>query len=185
MHPFQCLLHQINTSQMKTAYLIFSITLFIGSNAYSQDEEIELKKFGVGVSHAFNYSEFWITDYPMDLNKILFTVNLNNKFRIEPEISGGYNKDYDEYWVYAGSGFFFQKQKNKLNTLYGLRTAASYTDYAKLTLHVAPAVGMEYFFSSQFSVGAEFQLIAGFNISDPDEKTLAILVPFAARFYLK
>lgn len=167
------------------AYFILGISLFIGSNTYSQENDIELKKFGIGISHAFNYTEYWNTDYPMDLNKILFTLNVNDKFRIEPEISGGYNKNYEEFWVYVGSGFFFQKQNNKLNTLYGLRTGVSYDDYSGLTVHAAPAFGMEYFLSNQFSFGAEIQLKTGINTSDVEQINIAILAPISVRFYLK
>lgn len=170
---------------MKTAFFILSITLFVGTNGYSQEKEIELKKFGIGVSHAFNYMEYWNTDYPMDLNKILFPINVSNHFRIEPEISGGFNADYAEFWVYTGAGFFYQNQKTKLNMLYGLRTGASYDDYSELTVHAAPAIGMEYFFSNQFSFGAEIQLKAGFNIGDLEQINVAILAPIAVRFYLK
>lgn len=169
---------------MKQITLFFTL-LLMGSLQTNAQEGVELKKFGLGVSHAFNYLEYWDTDFPMDINKIHFVINPNNKLRIEPEISGGYNRNYADYWVYVGTGLFHQKQNNKLNILYGMRLGASFDSYSELNFHVAPAFGMEYFVGEQFSLGAEIQLKTGFNYLDYEMVNVALLAPISARFYFK
>ena len=167
---------------MKIAILTLTLTLLVTGKGYSQEKQVELKNFGIGISHALNFMETYQIEYPMDLNKILFPINLNNKFRIEPEISGAYNAEWEEFWVSVGSGFYFQKQSKKLNTLYGLRSSVSISDWGGVIVNVAPAVGLEYFFSPQFSFGAEIQLKAGLIDGGLN---LALMAPIAARFYLK
>lgn len=159
--------------------------LMLGSFNSNAQEEIEIKKFGMGISHAFNYLEYWDTDFPMDINKIHFVINPNNRLRIEPEISGGYNRNYEDYWVYLGTGLFHQKQNKSLNILYGMRLGASFDSYSELNFHIAPAFGMEYFLGDQFSLGAEIQLKTGFNYLDYEMVNIALLAPISARFYFK
>lgn len=170
---------------MKTLCFIVGFSLTLGSVALSQENDLQLKKIGIGISHAFNFLEVWDSDYPMDLNKIHFTFNVSDNFRIDPEISGGYSNNSNEFWIYAGSGFFFQKQKNKINTLYGLRTGVSFNDYSYLMIYGTPTFGMEYFLSNQFSFGAEIQLKTSLNASDFDQIYVTILAPISVRFYLK
>ena len=170
---------------MKKTVLFLSITFLCTTKSFSQENQINLKKFGVGISHAFNFMEVYNFEYPMDLNKIVFPININNRIRVEPEISGAYNSFFDEFWVSVGSAVYFQKQHEKINILYGVNSGVSMSDWS-FTLNAAPTVGLEYFLSSQFSFGAEIQLKAGFSLdSDDSGINLALMAPITARFYLK
>ena len=117
----------------------------------SDGQEIENAnpKFGLGVS-LFN-----ITEYEWDLDassSIYTTFDINDKFRLEPTLGLEISSSNIEYSIELGT--FGKKTISKFNFLYGLRLGFNSAE----TVIIAPAVGGEYYFIKNFSIGSEIQL---------------------------
>jgi len=139
---------------MKKNIQILSIVILLNSflipKTFSQEES--LRKFGIGISL------FSLNDLTQNIgnggyaNTIYFPININDKFRLEPEIG---------FMVYSGHSFssislgFFKLQNTKNVLLkYGIRVGTT----SEQQFQFSPTIGAEYFLSSQFSLGAEAQL---------------------------
>ncbi len=116
-----------------------------------QEEKDSEFKIGLGAS-LFNIADYeW--DYESSRsNDIYITIDLNDKFRIEPSI-GFALSNYTESFS-AGIGGFGKSMISDFNLLYGLRLAYNSNEI----LTVAPTVAGEYYFIKHFSIGCEVQL---------------------------
>ena len=116
-----------------------------------QEEKDSEFKIGLGAS-LFNIADYeW--DYESSRsNDIYITIDLNDKFRIEPSI-GFALSNYTESFT-AGIGGFGKSIISDFNLLYGLRLAYNSNEI----LTVAPTVAGEYYFIKHFSIGCEVQL---------------------------
>lgn len=174
---------------MKTLIAFILTLLFSTPLIHAQEEELQLRKAGIGVSIAtINFFEMYEYDYFTDLNKLTVPINLSNSFRIEPELSGAYSSRYEEFYVYGGVGLFYQRQKKDFNMFMGSRVGLGYNDYEELQTHVAPVFGAEYYFSDRFCVGGELQLkLLIINDSGPwgndRDGIIALLTPISFKFY--
>lgn len=131
--------------------LLSSLILFFGTNLLSQEEKDSEFKIGLGIS-LFN-----IADYEWDFessrsNDIYVTLDINDKFRIEP-CFGFSISNYSESFS-AGVGGFGKSTISDFNFLYGLRFAYNSNE----VLTIAPTLAGEYYFVKHFSLGCEVQL---------------------------
>lgn len=131
--------------------LLSSLILFFGTNLLSQEEKDSEFKIGLGIS-LFN-----IADYEWDFessrsNDIYVTIDINDKFRIEP-CFGFSISNYSESFS-AGVGGFGKSTISDFNFLYGLRFAYNSNE----VLTIAPTLAGEYYFIKHFSLGCEVQL---------------------------
>ena len=131
--------------------LLSSLILFFCNDLLSQEEKDSEFKIGLGIS-LFN-----IADYEWDFessrsNDIYVTVDINDKFRIEP-CFGFSISNYSESFS-AGVGGFGKSTISDFNLLYGLRFAYNSNE----VLTIAPALAGEYYFIKNFSLGCEVQL---------------------------
>ena len=131
--------------------LFLSIISLFGNHLMGQEEKDSEFKIGLGAS-LFNIADYeW--DYESSRsNDIYITIDLNDKFRIEPSI-GFALSNYTESFT-AGIGGFGKSNISDFNLLYGLRLAYNSNEI----LTVAPTVAGEYYFIKHFSIGCEVQL---------------------------
>jgi len=131
--------------------LFLSIISLFGNHLMGQEEKDSEFKIGLGAS-LFNIADYeW--DYESSRsNDIYITIDLNDKFRIEPSI-GFALSNYTESFT-AGIGGFGKSMISDFNLLYGLRLAYNSNEI----LTVAPTVAGEYHFIKHFSIGCEVQL---------------------------
>ena len=131
--------------------LLSSLILFFCNDLLSQEEKDSEFKIGLGIS-LFN-----IADYEWDFessrsNDIYVTVDINDKFRIEP-CFGFSISNYSESFS-AGVGGFGKSTISDFNFLYGMRFAYNSNE----VLTIAPTLAGEYYFIKHFSLGCEVQL---------------------------
>jgi hypothetical protein len=131
--------------------LLSSLILFFGTNLLSQEEKDSEFKIGLGAS-LFNIADYEWDYESANSNDIYITIDLNDKFRIEPSI-GFVLSNYTESFS-AGIGGFGKSVISDFNLLYGLRLGYNSNEI----LSVAPTVAGEYYFIKHFSIGCEVQL---------------------------
>ncbi len=144
--------------------LCLSSVSVMGDN---DDQAFEMKRFGLGLY----MQQFTITDLTNDLfipaNKVLLVLNEEN-FRTELEF-GLFYVNYTEYKMKAkglhfGGGFFGMRLIEKTNIYYGGRLSfgrmeeSNGFEYTSSILAFGPSLGVEYFFSSRFSIGGEINV---------------------------
>ena len=131
--------------------LFLSIISFFGSHLIGQEEKDSEFKIGLGAS-LFNIADYEWDYESANSNDIYITIDLNDKFRIEPSI-GFVLSNYTESFS-AGIGGFGKSVISDFNLLYGLRLGYNSNEI----LTVAPTVAGEYYFIKHFSIGCEVQL---------------------------
>jgi hypothetical protein len=131
--------------------LLSSLILFFGTNLLSQEEKDSEFKIGLGIS-LFNIADYEWDYESANSNDIYITIDLNDKFRIEPSFSFSIS-NYSESFS-AGIGGFGKSTISDFNLLYGLRLGYNSNEI----LTVAPTVAGEYYFIKHFSIGCEVQL---------------------------
>ncbi|MDA8911080.1 hypothetical protein N9I21_04720 [Crocinitomicaceae bacterium] len=131
--------------------LFLSIISFFGSHLMGQEEKDSEFKIGLGAS-LFNIADYEWDYESANSNDIYITIDLNDKFRIEPSI-GFVLSNYTESFS-AGIGGFGKSVISDFNLLYGLRLGYNSNEI----LTVAPTVAGEYYFIKHFSIGCEVQL---------------------------
>ena len=136
---------------MKTriASLTFLMTLFSFTSILGQENDSTKIKFGLGAS-LFNMTES--TYENQATSSIYLTMDLGSKFRLEPTIGFAFADGLNHYSF--GIGAFCKKKISKFNLLYGLRIGFGSSE----RLFAAPAIGGEYYFIKNFSIGSEVQL---------------------------
>jgi len=142
-----------------TSISLILITMLISPSLFGQDEEINKSKFGIGVS-LFNLTEYaYEFDYE-PTNLIYMTIDIGEKFRLEPTVGFAFSDGFQQYSI--GIGAFGKKPISKFNILYGARLGYGSSGSAV----IAPTLGAEYFFIDRFSLGSEIQLRGIFNEGD-------------------
>ncbi|MBI5324958.1 MAG: hypothetical protein HZB41_06765 [Ignavibacteriae bacterium] len=174
---------------MKILFVCLFALLFITTSAFSQDEN----KIGVGASYGMNLV---LSDgaVPMiNMSMIYVPINMSG-FRIEPflmlftssrsyQFEGQSNKSESSYTgLTIGSGFFYLMKSNKSTTPYlGLRVGYgsnssktpgqfSITESSQGLLFLGGVLGGEYYFSPNFSLGADVG-ISYYNFFTPTDKS--------------
>ena len=165
--------------QIRMLYLVIIVMIF-QTFIFAQSEVVEKSKldsnvqFGIGVLFT-NLWQDWL--YDGHIPTIFVPININNKIKIEPELSFYKTKDDDDYdkrvqtIMRMGVGIFGIINYEKAHMYYGMRAGylvstiklkykdPGYYDEDKETtskrILFGPAVGGEYFFISHFSVGGE------------------------------
>ena len=131
--------------------LFLSIISFFGNHLMGQEEKDSEFKIGLGAS-LFNIADYEWDYESASSNDIYITIDLNDKFRLEPSIGfvlSNYTKSFS-----AGIGGFGKSMISDFNLLYGLRLG--YNSNEMWT--VAPTLAGEYYFIKHFSIGCEVQL---------------------------
>ncbi len=147
------------------------MTLLSTQSLFGQDEEKCNLKFGMGVS-LYNSGDYSIeNEYT---NSFYTTLDIGSKFRLEPSIGFVLSDNFKHYSF--GIGVFGKKPISKFNLLYGLRLGYG----SKETISVAPAIGGEYNFIKNFSIGSEIQLKGLLN---EGEWTIYSISSIIVRFY--
>lgn len=156
-------------------YLLGVLLCLTSGQIFSQTENSNLiKTFGIGL----HLEQFKINDFSdlssFPANKIVFTVNTSNRFRMEPEIGVRFGKDDESGTrsssISLGLGLLGMWQRSKVNFYGGFRFeyggSSSTTEgnsgdgpTNKATrLGLGPALGAEYFLGENFSFGGEVGL---------------------------
>jgi len=160
---------------MKKISLYTSLLLisFIGFSQEENDLSNE-KSFGLGTKIIDNIGNFSAYGFDGRIQTIYFTIDLNDKIRIEPELAFSLNSgaNYFEY----GLGLFGKKPITKFNFLYGLRFGGNTEESG----YFAPTIGGECFIIDNFSIGSEIQVMSIVRRGDSVTFTSTELV---ARFY--
>ena len=173
-----------------TTFAIVIIMVVTATAAFTQEltpettDQTQLEKFGIGLHvEQFRLNELMSSSF-VPVNKIIFTITPNNKFRIEPAI--GYTKSKEtrtdnfgneetlQSGIFIGIGGFGMYQVGKTNLYFGLRveygtindeykradnTGNSFFRNEKTKrFMVGPAVGAEVFLGKHFSFGGEVAL---------------------------
>ena len=155
--------------------VVVIVILNVGGLRAQSNTAVEVKHFGIGM----HIEQFRVSDlgdmYTTPVNKILFSWNPCNSFKVEPEFGfvSSKNKadDLKNSGVFYGLGLMGMIQRNRLNIYGGARVEGAvlkweekiYTGggtYAKMTtnakrLSLSPVFGGEYFLSDNFSFGGE------------------------------
>ena len=133
-----------------TLTLVF-MALMISQISFGQENDNKKFKFGLGAS-LFNYSDYVFEHDDEPINSIYMTIDIGNKFRLEPVVAFMYDAGFEAFSI--GIGGFGRKSISKFNLLYGLRLGFISEGY----ISVAPTIGGEYYFIENFSIGSEVQL---------------------------
>lgn len=154
--------------------VMITFILFSCSTMYGQNRnDSSLKLFGLGL----HMEQFRLNDLNLNFipaNKIIFTINPNNNWRIEPEIGFNNinNKDAElkDKSLSLGIGVLGMYQRGRANIYAGLRFEYSDISHEYLSgfgkkqteklvgLAIGPVVGVEFFFGHNFSIGGEVAL---------------------------
>ncbi len=198
---------KIHVSLLAIGLLTFSNIQLSGQN--TEEQMTGIKTFGLGM----HVEQFKLSEIAMDLatapaNKIVFTINPTNNFRLEPEIGFNYFKDKDsdlrDKSYHVGLGGFGMIQRGKTNIYGGLRF-----EYARILneyhenydvveteksnrFSFGPAIGAEYFFGPNFSFGGEIGIEnmalktknSQYNNEDTKQNYFATKTGLFVRFYL-
>lgn len=161
-----------------TIFLVALVCCFAVNLRAQSDEKPVLRPIGFGI-HLEQFKLNDISDLDLaPVNKIIFTVNSSNLFRIEPEFGFRSGEDSDNKknkMVNFGLGLFLMGQKNKLNIYGGVRfeygvmtqedeITYNYPNVTKVEnkskrVFFGPALGGEYFFAENFSIAGEFSIM--------------------------
>jgi hypothetical protein len=163
------------------ARILIILTLFnLGNyNVYSQTTETtpEIKVFGLGLHiEQFKLSDLSTSVSLAPVNKLIFTVTSNNRFRYEPEIGFSLVRDKDNDLsskvIHIGLGVYGMTQKGRTNIYGGVKfeyanISTEYFDWDSLVdetmkvdrFSIGPTIGAEYFLGDHFSIGGEISLI--------------------------
>ncbi|MGD8867764.1 MAG: outer membrane beta-barrel protein [Gemmatimonadales bacterium] len=170
-------------------WLTFVLVLFLAAPASAQDKA---GKFGIGVSlepSALVAEDFDAFFLPFGFGDIYFPINAGEQIKIEPQLGlfrfsseatadGFSSKQTITIWR-LGAGIFYRLPASESLTAYvGPRFVflfssesdefdGSADDSSATDISIGAALGGEYFFSSHFSIGGEFQLNY-VSLGDPD-----------------
>jgi hypothetical protein len=139
----------------------------------SETEESSDSKFGLGVS-LFNIVTYQYDYESAVASSVLMTIDFSDRFRLEPSLGFAFSEEETLYSIEVGA--FGKKTISKFNLLYGGRVGYG----GGTVISVAPAVGGEYYFIDNFSVGSEVQLRSLF---DEDNFVVFTNAAVLVRFY--
>lgn len=158
--------------------VIFSVNI---TSLSAQEEEspgaFELRKFALGLNFKENIFNGYHYYYAYPPAQLTFSVNIKDKFRIEPQAGFGFVNHYDENdesgykqrSISAGFGFYILKPKGSLCATYGCSLDylhsrrkgydANESEYSTNGISFGPAAGLDYMISPHFTIGADFKLL--------------------------
>ncbi len=168
----------------------------IGQNG---ENDFEMKKFGLGL-HIQQINIIDLADESLfPANKVLLAFNNEARsFRTELEFGLIYanNTEYKmkTTGLHFGFGFFGMQLIEKTNIYYGGRLGfgrmkrSNGFDYTSSLLAFGPCLGVEYFFSSRFSIGGEINIKFMTNSEDDyidlfDNRVVSTNTGLILRFY--
>jgi len=144
---------------MKKLIVLAIVLLSSGLAQLTAQEEtkIERAKFGIGTTF-FNYNDLIESDFDIPLPRMILTIDALEKFRIEPSL--GFLRTDDDTFYNIGLGLYGKIMKPKYNLLYGIKGSYSSNtfDNPDEVITFGPAIGGEYFFIPQFSLGSEISI---------------------------
>jgi len=150
------------------------------------EKEKTQTRIGIGVI----FNDIWQDIfYNENIPTIYIPIDMNGKFRIEPELSyytastEDDNYTRDESSLRIGLSVFGLKQYEKVRIYYGLRFAylslsqkRTYSDDTRESeasrLNLGPAIGAEYLFTDHFSLGAEVGFSFTLKVDTEGDDTL-------------
>ncbi len=136
-------------------FFILLVTLLTSYSVFAQEDESTGSKFGLGVS-VFNINEY-LYEYSEPIAPIYLTFDIGDKFRLEPIIGFSLRERFSQLSLLVGA--FRKAPISKFNLLYGGRIGYSGIGNTGSEMFViAPAIGGEYNFIRNFSIGSEIQL---------------------------
>ncbi len=164
----------------KNLSIVVIFTTFLCGNSIcqtseSQDEYHKLRTFGIGIN--FKPDVFQGYYYYETPSQFLFTLNIKDKLRIEPEFgfsSISHLRESDSEDDISsnniGIGIYGLKNINQILITYGMKynRFSNITDrennirnsrYEYKSYGVGPSFGVEYLLGKHFSVGTEFSVI--------------------------
>ena len=163
---------------VKNLSIVVIFTTFFCSNSIcqtseSQDEYHKLRTFGIGINFKPDVFEgYYYYETP---SQFLFTLNIKDKLRIEPEFGfsstshlrdSGSEDDFSSNNI--GIGIYGLKNINQIFITYGIKynRFSNITDreninnrYENKAYGIGPSFGVEYILGKHFSVGTEFNVI--------------------------
>lgn len=167
---------------MKKFYLSLTGIMFLFNfslNAQTTEQTDKLKTFGIGIEVSkFSWSDIY-SNLSNPVTSLTLTINPQKNFRIQPVIGSIMQKSKSDFFeeevkssaINFGLGLFGLKQKDKVAITYGLDfnymvlkdkyEADGFDDDITTegnALKIGPALGAEYFFSPNFSFGANIGL---------------------------
>lgn len=167
--------------KIKFIQLVVVILTLISMQISAQEQENSIG-FGVSLGKEI-FAEEGLILTVFDFPSFYIPVIISTGFRIEPEIGLYRYSVSDDFWkqsysIFAmGCGFFSMTHKEKVDIYYGMRIKLrrisssyefQYSWYgyqesekdksSKTDVYIGPAVGGEYFFSRNLSIGGEIQL---------------------------
>ncbi len=135
--------------------VFFVVTCLTSYSVYAQEDESTGFKFGLGVS-VFNINEY-LYEYSEPIAPIYLTFDIGDKFRLEPIVGFSLRERFSQLSLLIGA--FRKAPISKFNLLYGGRVGYSgIGDTGSEMFVIAPAIGGEYYFIRNFSIGSEIQL---------------------------
>jgi hypothetical protein len=201
------------------SFLCCAFLLLFVINAKAQDDPVRVG-FGVGFGQGFNFiggSDLSALTLPIDFAD--FSVIIRGKnFRFEPTLgyfsfsssstssSSGYTSESSFSNVRLGAIVAYATSKGSMNFYYGIdigvilssqsssssAPGSMSTDESKTDFFVGPAIGGEYMFSDNFSLGGEIQInyisigeFDGDSQTDRSESAISSRGKIVLRWYLK
>jgi len=201
------------------SFLYCGLFLLFVINVKAQDDPVRIG-FGVGFGQGFNFiggSDLSALTLPIDFAD--FSVTIRGKsFRFEPTLgyfsysssvtysNPSYTSESDFSNVRLGAILAFAASKGSMNYYYGIdigvilssesssstAPGSTSTDESKTDFFVGPAIGGEYMFSENFSLGGEIQInyisIGQFNgdsQTDRSESAVSSRGKIVLRWYIK
>jgi hypothetical protein len=178
------------------------------------DNTTQLSKFGIGLDleKDVNNNFYFYYYFPLT-SQLVLTWNINDKFRLEPELSFSltnyYDGDYDyhnkEKVLNLGLGGYGLFPKNAVCIFYGIRFNYQFyrrdrdsspdIDSRNMAFSIGPVIGMDYFISRHFSIGSDFKVLYVTELMrnnyDPDDsdieessyKNMSTIAGLRFRFY--
>lgn len=163
---------------VKNLSIVVIFTTFFCSNSIcqtneSQDEYHKLRTFGIGINFKPDVFEGYY--YYESPSQFLFTLNIQDKLRIEPEFGfsstsqlrdSGSEDNISSNNI--GIGIYGLKNINQILITYGIKynRFSNITDRENINYRhehkaygIGPSFGVEYLLGKHFSVGTEFNVI--------------------------
>ncbi len=160
-----------------TKWASILIILLTFQPLFAQEEEPTGTRFGLGIS-LFNVGEY--LEHSAPIAPVYLTIDFSDKFRLEPIVGFNLRERFSKYSISLGA--FRKVPISKFNLLYGLRVGYGGLGAGNDEFFmIAPAIGGEYYFIQNFSIGSEIQ-IRGLKPSAGDW-TAVTNTSFIVRFY--
>lgn len=187
--------------------MLLVVTSFYLSNFLHAQEEGNRIGFGVSLGKEIidlDGGALTLFDFP----SFYLPISISSRFRLEPEIGYYHYSGSDEDWkvsetiISGGCGIFFMTRKEKVNIYFGARlgimSTSSSWEYSwngqekdkdsKTDFFIGPALGGEYFFTKNLSLGGEIQVnyinLGQWSDSDGSESVIRTKSLIFIRWYL-